>query len=256
MQSTTVHQERRGQVLILTIDRPHVRNALDHATLYALHDLLTSATRDTSVRALVLTGSGDRAFSAGLDLSSWATDGLPDDDRRPVNLLRDGTVTKPVLAAVNGAAVGGGFELAMACDLRIAATHAFFALPEVSRGIVASEGGADLPLHIPTAMALELGLTGDPIDAARALSLGLVNRVVPGEEVLETTVALAERISSHSPAAVAATKRLMYGALGAPSAQRSAANRTATAELLAGPDAAEGMAAFLAKRAPTWADPV
>jgi len=249
-----VHVERRGPVTVLTIDRPRVRNALDPASMAALTAALTAAADDPAVRVVVLTGVGDRAFSAGLDLAAVAGGGLPDESIRPVRLLRGG-YPLPVLAAINGPAVGGGFELALACDLRVAAEHAFFALPEVSRGIAATEGGTELPRQVPLAVALEIGLTADRISARRAYELGLVNRVVPGPEVLPTTVALAERIAAPSPAAVRATKALMRRCL---HVDQSALEREAeevTAALLAGPDAAEGAAAFVEKRPPRWADP-
>jgi enoyl-CoA hydratase len=251
----TVQVGRRGAVAVLTIDRPEVRNALDHATLDSLAGHLRSMALDPGVRAVVLTGAGDRAFSAGLDLKALAAQGVPDPDTSPLNLLRDGEYALPVVAAVNGAAVGGGFELALACDLRVAAEHSVFALPEVSRGLAATEGGTDLPRRIPLAVALEIGLTGAPVSAVRAYELGLVNRVVAASEVLPTAVALAEAIAAHSPAAVAATKRLMTTSLVTGLEEQRQANLEATAELLAGPDAEEGGRAFLEKRAPRWATP-
>lgn len=252
---STVTAQRLGRVLVLTIDRPQVRNALDGATLRTLFEHLTVADQDPSVRAVVLTAAGDKAFSAGLDLKALATEGLPELATRPVNLLRDGGFSTPVIAAVNGAAIGGGFELVLASDLRVAAEHAVFALPEVSRGIAASEGGTDLPLQLPLAVALEIGLTGGSLTAARALELGLVNRVVPAGRVLEVAIELAEQIAGHSPAAVTATKQLMYRSLTDGVAERRTANSEATERLLAGPDAAEGAAAFVEKRAPRWTDP-
>jgi enoyl-CoA hydratase/carnithine racemase len=250
----TVQVRREGAVLVLTIDRPQVANALDQATLDSLADQLRSAAADPTVRAVVLTGTGDRAFSAGLDLRALAEHGVPDPATSPVNLLRGGFPT-PVVAAVNGAAVGGGFELALACDLRVAAEHAVFALPEVGRGLAATEGGTDLPRHLPLAVALEIGLTGAPLSATRAHELGLVNQVVPAGEVLAAALRLAGAIAAHSPAAVAATKALMRSSLTAGAAEQERANRAATAELLAGPDAVEGARAFLAKRPPRWATP-
>ena len=130
-----------------------------------------------------------------------------------------------------------------------------FALPEVSRGIAATEGGTALPRKIPLALALEIGLTADPLPARRALALGVVNRVVPAPDVLPTTLALAERIAAHSPAAVRATKRLMHRSLGVDQSVLEAEEAAVTTALLSGPDAAEGVAAFLAKRPPRWADP-
>ncbi|GLZ42882.1 enoyl-CoA hydratase-related protein [Actinokineospora sp. NBRC 105648] len=247
----TVHIALFGQVRVLTIDRPAVRNALDNAALRALHEALESAADDPSVRAVVITATGSKAFSAGLDLKALAVDGLPDPSRSPVNLLR-GSFPKPVIAAVNGAAVGGGFELVLACDLVVAAPHAVFALPEVSRGIAATEGGTDLPQRVPLPVALEMGLTGAPITAARAFDLGLVNALA--EDALTAALGLAGRIAANSPIAVAATKRLMRLSLVGADAQAAnrAANLTATAELATGPDAAEGAAAFVEKRAPRW----
>jgi enoyl-CoA hydratase len=178
---------------------------------------------------------------------------VPDPAGSPLNLLRDGGYTLPVVAAVNGAAVGGGFELALACDLRVAAEHAVFALPEVARGLAATEGGTDLPRRIPLAVALEIGLTGAPLPAVRAYELGLVNRVAPTVDVLDSALRLAAAIAAHSPAAVAATKRLMTSSLTTGLEDQRRANRDATAELLAGPDVAEGARAFLEKRPPRWA---
>ncbi|MEU3270243.1 enoyl-CoA hydratase-related protein [Saccharomonospora sp. NPDC006951] len=250
----TVRDERAGAVRILTIDRPHVRNALDAVTMTRLRDALLAAARDSGVRAVVLTAEGDKAFSAGLDLKAAAEHGIPDPATRPVNLLRDG-YPKPVVAAINGAAVGGGFELALACDLRVAADHAVFALPEVSRGIAATEGGTGLPVQLPLAIAMEIALTCDPLSATRAAELGLVNRVVPAGEVKTAAIALAARIAEHSPAALAATKRLLLSAVTLTGEHRREANLAETAALLAGPDAEEGARAFTGKRRPRWADP-
>lgn len=248
--AASVIEERTGAVAILTINRPEVRNALDQATLTALYDGIRTADTDPAVRAIILTGAGDRAFSAGMDLKAFERDGTPDRATRPVNLLRDGGVRTPTIAAVNGAAIGGGFELALACDLRIASAGAYFALPETGRGLIASEGGTDLPRQLPLAIALAMGLAGAPLDAARALALGLVNEVV--SEALPAALTLARAIAEKSPTAVAETKRLMYLALDASQQERRAANHEATERLLSGPDAAEGAAAFLAKRPPVW----
>ncbi|MEU2663698.1 enoyl-CoA hydratase-related protein [Micromonospora sp. NPDC007220] len=249
----TVVCERVGAVGVVRINRPQVRNALDPDTLLAMTDALLGYDADPGVRAVVLTGTGELSFSAGMDLRAAAEGRLVDVARSPLTLLRGG-YRKPVIAAVNGPAVGGGFELALACDLVVAAEHAYFALPEVGRGIAASEGGTDLPRRLPIAVALELGLTAEPLPAARAHELGLVNAVVPADEVLPRALALGARIATHSPAAVLATKRLMHLSLDPRERDLAAANRLATLELLAGPDAAEGAAAFVARRAPRWAD--
>ncbi len=249
----TVVCERVDAVGVIRINRPRVRNALDPETLLAITDALLGYDADPGVRTVVLTGTGELSFSAGMDLRAAAEGRLVDVARSPLTLLRGG-YRKPVIAAVNGPAVGGGFELALACDLIVAAEHAYFALPEVGRGIAASEGGTDLPRRLPLAVALEIGLTAEPLPAARAYELGLVNVVVPAEEVLPRALTLGARIAAHSPAAVLATKRLMHLSLDTRERDLAAANRIATLELLAGPDAAEGAAAFVAKRPPRWAD--
>ncbi|GAA0727509.1 enoyl-CoA hydratase/isomerase family protein [Dactylosporangium roseum] len=249
----TVVCERVDAVGVVRINRPQVRNALDPETLLAMTDALLGYDADPGVRTVLLTGTGELSFSAGMDLRAAAEGRLVDVARSPLTLLRGG-YRKPVIAAVNGPAVGGGFELALACDLVVAAEHAYFALPEVGRGIAASEGGTDLPRRLPLAVALEVGLTTEPLPAARAYELGLVNVVVPAEEVLPRALALGARIATHSPAAVLATKRLMHLSLDTRERDLAAANRIATLELLAGPDAAEGAAAFVAKRPPRWAD--
>ncbi|MEV4135082.1 enoyl-CoA hydratase-related protein [Dactylosporangium sp. NPDC049742] len=249
----TVVCERVDAVGVIRINRPRVRNALDPDTLLAMTDALLGYDADPGVRTVVLTGTGELSFSAGMDLRAAAEGRLVDVARSPLTLLRGG-YRKPVIAAVNGPAVGGGFELALACDLVVAAEHAYFALPEVGRGIAASEGGTDLPRRLPLAVALEIGLTAEPLPAARAYELGLVNAVVPAGEVLPRALTLGARIATHSPAAVLATKRLMHLSLDTREHDLAAANRIATLELLAGPDAAEGAAAFVAKRPPRWAD--
>lgn len=249
----TVVCERVDAVGVIRVNRPRVRNALDPETLLAMTDALLGYDADPGVRTVVLTGTGELSFSAGMDLRAAAEGRLVDVARSPLTLLRGG-YRKPVIAAVNGPAVGGGFELALACDLIVAAEHAYFALPEVGRGIAASEGGTDLPRRLPLAVALEIGLTAEPLPAARAYELGLVNAVVPADEVLPRALTLGARIATHSPAAVLATKRLMHLSLDTRERDLAAANRTATLELLAGPDAAEGAAAFVAKRPPRWAD--
>jgi enoyl-CoA hydratase len=248
-----VHQERTGAVCVVTIDRPEVRNALDQAALHAITAALDAAAAPGSgVRAVVLTGSGERSFCAGLDIAA-AGGGLPDPDSSPLARLRAG-YPLPVIAALNGTAVGGGLELALACDLRIAASHAEFGLPEVSLGFAATEGGVELGRLIPLGVALELMLTADRMDARRAYEVGLVNHVVPPARVRDTALSLASRIAEHSPAGVRASKELAYRALwDAPSAMH-ALSHTRTEELMAGPDAREGMAAFLAKRRPVFRD--
>jgi enoyl-CoA hydratase len=246
----SILQSRRGPVTILTINRPEVRNALGPDTSAALGAAFSAAEADPEVLAVVLTGAGDRAFCAGMDLKAFASRpaSRPNESTQLDVLLRR-IYPKPVIAAVNGVAVAAGFELMMACDLVVAAEHARFGIPEVKRGLVATGGGVRLPARLPIAVALELGLTGDLIDAQRALALGLVNRVVPDGSVLDEALMLAERVCSNGPIAIRATKQLMWETLGDP--RWDHALEVATPAFLS-EDAKEGARAFVERRPPVW----
>jgi enoyl-CoA hydratase/carnithine racemase len=166
---------------------------------------------------------------------------------RGLDALR--TCEKPVIAAVNGAALAGGFEVMMSCDLVVAVSHSKFGIPEVKRGLFAAGGGTRLPTRIPLTVALEMGMTGDPISPERALHLGLINQVVPADELHSATAALAARITANGPLAVRATKKLMHMEI--PEANTKALGE-ATAQVFASEDAREGATAFAQKRAPEW----
>jgi enoyl-CoA hydratase/carnithine racemase len=216
------------------------------------------ADADPDVRAVVVTGTGDRAFCAGMDLRGFAagTGGAHDDESRAGAaaynaFVRDGC-TKPVIAAANGTAVAGGFELLMACDMAVVASTARFGVPEVKRALFPAGGGIFLSRRIPMAIALELTLTGDTIDAERALALGLVNQVVPQEQVIDEAVALAERIAANGPLAVGVIKRLVRAAADLPPAEVWALQAEVQAEVFGSEDAKEGATAFIEKRAPVW----
>src|ERR1700690_3720589 len=199
-----VLRERRGHVEILTINRPEARNAINRATAIALGDALDACESDDDVWVVVLTGAGDKAFSAGMDLKAFAAGEFPITDKG------FGGITQPLIAAANGSALAGGFEILISCDMVVAADHAKFGIPEASRGLIAGGGGLiRLPKRIPLAVAYEMALTADPIDAARAYELGLVNRVVPGDRVLDEAIALAERIAKNAPLAVRISKDVM-----------------------------------------------
>ena len=183
--TTGLRSERAGRVLVLTIDRPEVRNALDPATLDAIAAALTDAALDDAIGAVVLTGAGHDSFSSGMDLRALEHDRAEAAraSRAFDVVMRDGDRI-PIVAAVAGNAIGGGFEIALRCDLVVAADDVVFGLPEVGRGLVPGGGGTLLPSRISLAVALELGLTGEPITVQRAYDLGLVNRVVPRGDVL------------------------------------------------------------------------
>lgn len=253
--------EDRGHVRVLRINRPEARNALNTAVIDGLGRGLEEADADDEVRALVVTGTGDRAFCAGMDLRDFAAGGGPGagaaDGAPPgepgayVRFLRGG-IAKPVVGAANATAVAGGFELLLACDLVVASEHAQFGLPEVKRGLFPAGGGLALGRRLPLAVALELGLTGDSIDAGRALALGLVNRVVPPERVLDEAVALATRIAENGPLAVRVVKQLMHEALDISSDELWEKQAAASPVVFGSEDAREGARAFVERRPPNW----
>ncbi len=242
-----------GPVATITLDRPEVRNAIDRATAEALSAALDSFEARDDLRAAVLTGSGT-VFSAGMDLKAFSTNG-----ERPVTAGRGGfgiverPPAKPIVAAVEGRALGGGFEIALACDLIVAAEDAEFGLPEVRRGLVAAAGGVlRLPLRVPRNVAMELVLTGAPIGASRAYELGLVNRVVPVGDAVAAAQSLAAQIAGNAPLAVQAAKLLVGAATEWPAAEAFALQRPHTDRVRSSADAAEGARAFLEKRPPVW----
>jgi enoyl-CoA hydratase len=247
----SVEVEQVGAVVIITINRPERRNALDPAAMKGIGRALVAAEECDAVRCVVLTGAGEKAFCAGMDLKAFAAGGIsPDELPKPgLEVLVERAYPKPVIAAVNGAALAGGFEIMLACDLVVAADHAVFGIPEVKRGLVAAGGGTRLPRRLPLAVALELGLTGEPVDAAQALRLGLVNRVVPAAEVRGAALALAAKVAANGPLAVAATKELMWAeAAGMPLAAVGARVKP----VFESEDAREGAVAFAERRPPVW----
>ncbi|HZR12227.1 MAG TPA: enoyl-CoA hydratase-related protein [Acidimicrobiia bacterium] len=244
-------EERRDTTLVLRLNRPDARNALTPELIDALGRALVAAEADPQTRAVVLTGTGDRAFCAGMDLASFASgEKLGDGGARLMRFLR-GDITVPVVGAANATAVAGGFELLLGCDVVVASSAARFALPEVKRGLIASGGGTFVSTRIPLAVALELALTGDPIDAERAYALGLVNQVVAPDAVLDAALALAARIAANGPLAVQATKELVRTA---PTDAARAWARLGEWQprIFSSDDAKEGATAFLEKRDPVW----
>jgi enoyl-CoA hydratase/carnithine racemase len=248
-------RERRGAVLVARLNRPEARNALTPGLLSGIGSAIVDAESDPAVRAVVLTGTGDRAFCAGMDLRSFASGDAPGSDGGEgtaafMRLIR-GEVGVPIVGAANGTAVAGGFELLLACDVVVASAEARFGLPEVKRGLFAAGGGTFLGTRIPLAVAMEMCLTGDSIDAGRARELGLVNTVVAPGEVLDAALAVAERIAANGPLGVAATKELVRLAV-----TDAARAWTRLGELqpavFDSEDAREGAMAFVEKRQPVW----
>lgn len=255
--SVVVRTDVRGRVLVVTLDRPPA-NAVDVPTSLALYAAFARLRDDPDLRVAVLTGGGGRFFSAGWDLKAAAAGEAPDADHGPGGFagLTELALDKPVIAAVNGLAVGGGFELALACDLIVAADGARMGLTEVALGLIADSGGViRLPRRIPYFVAAEMLLTGRLITADEAARWGLVNQVVSAEALLETAVGLAERIVQMAPLSVAAVKQTLRG-LHDDWASDFATLRSgafpAYQALVDSDDAREGAAAFAEGRPPQW----
>ncbi|MBU0822817.1 MAG: crotonase/enoyl-CoA hydratase family protein [Alphaproteobacteria bacterium] len=261
MTDTTILTERRGHVLIVTINRPEARNAVNAAVHVGIGTALEEAENDPEIRAVVITGAGDKSFCAGADLVALSRGEslYPDDPAQQLwgfAGMVSHPISKPIIAAVNGFAFGGGCEIALMSDIIIAADHAQFGLPEVKVGLFAAAGGAfRLAQQIPRKLAMEYMLTGDPIPAARAAEFGLVNHVVPLADLLPTAIALAEKIAANAPLSVQASKRVALGihdgriAADAPYWEANTLERTA---LMRSEDAREGPRAFAEKRKPEW----
>lgn len=247
--------ERRGRVAVVRLNRERARNAIDGPTTRELDRLFDELTDDDETWAVVLTGRGDRAFSAGMDLKAFAGGEAADiiGSKNGFAGIATRRFPKPLIAAVNGAALAGGCEIVLSCDLVVAAEHAVFGIPEVKRGLVAAGGGLiRLQRLIPRNVALELALTGEPITARRGLELGLVNRVVPADQLLEEAVALAELICRNAPLAVRASKEVMRRARDLTEDDAWRMNAEMTAPIFTSKDAIEGALAFAEKREPTW----
>jgi enoyl-CoA hydratase len=249
-----VELERRGHIALVTLNRPDARNAISPEVSKAMADILDEVEADDNLRAVVLTGAGE-VFSAGADLKVVA-------QGRGMEIARGkggfaGIVNrdfpKPVIAAVNGPALAGGFEIVLSCDLVVAADTSRFGIPEVQRGLMAAAGGLiRLPKRVPLAIALEMAMTGDPIDATRALALGLVNRVVARDQVLADACALADRIGENSPIAVRQSRQLVREAAELPEADGWRRTNELVLDVFASGDAVEGATAFAEKRKPVW----
>ena len=257
----TILYEQKGRTAVITLNRPQSLNAISAKLGWELADALETATSDADIWAIVLTGAGDRAFCAGADLKEMAS-GQRDlakesqGSNKGLAALTQSFIPKPIIAAVNGLAFGGGSEIALACDLIVASERASFALPEVKRGIVAGAGGVlRLPRQIPMKIALQMIFTGEPISAQEAERWGLVNRVVPHEELMTAALALADQICQNAPVAVRSSKEIVYRGLDVPLGYAVTAwdiNSQAMGQVLASEDAKEGPLAFAEKRAPVW----
>jgi enoyl-CoA hydratase len=241
-------------VVVLTIDHPPA-NAISRAVITGLRDAVAEIAKPSSgVRAAVLTGQGEKFFAAGADITEFQTLGTDNIDAGQALTLEMERCPVPLIAAVNGIALGGGCELALACDVRIAAANARFGQPEINLGIIPGWGGTQrLPRLIGAGRAFPLLLSGDPIDAPTALAWGLVTAVHEPAELLAAARTLAGKIASKAPLAVQATKRAVHnGAEAATVAEALDVERQEFVAVFGSEDANEGVNAFLAKRAPEW----
>jgi crotonobetainyl-CoA hydratase len=253
--------EQRDHTLLVTINRPRAANSINADVHRGLGEAWERADTDKSVRAVVLIGAGDSVFCGGADLKALGTVG-PDGVTPPETAhwgfagVVKHHIRKPIIAAVNGTALGGGTELALASDLVVASDSAEFGLPEVHRGLIAGAGGVfRIGQAIPRAVAMELVLTGKPMSAQDALRWGLVNRVVPQTDVLSTALALAEDVAAGAPLAVQASKTVARGIVDgkiAAEEQSWALTDEALVRLTTSADTLEGVMAFMQKRAPVW----
>jgi enoyl-CoA hydratase/carnithine racemase len=243
-----VKTERSDRILVITMNRPSKRNAVNEAMAQRINAALAELETASDLRAGVITGAGG-FFSAGTDLG---TGGGKKTDRGEYGIIRR-IRGKPLVAAVEGFALGGGLEIVLACDLVVASAAATFGLPEVSRGVIATCGALfRAPRALPLNVARELILTGDPIDAPFAHSIGFVNRLAEPGNALAAAIALAERVVQNSPVAVRESLRAAERVLAAADELGWSATNDAIAAVRAAPDAYEGIAAFREKRPPRW----
>jgi len=251
--------EKKNHLAYVTFNRPEVMNALHNEAQKELNEIFKDFQEDDEAWVAIITGAGNRAFSAGNDLKATAAatargERIGGEKPLPFGGITSGfTCPKPLIAAVNGVAMGGGFEIALACDLIIAAEHARFALPEPRVGLIAAAGGVHrLPQQIPLKQAMGMLLTGRTISAQEAYRMGLVNEVIPGEELLAAAERWANEILACSPLSVRLTKEAVLAGLRYSTEEAMQRDRPLLERLLASEDFIEGPKAFAEKRKPEW----
>jgi enoyl-CoA hydratase/carnithine racemase len=250
--SDAVLLEVDAGIAVLTINRPEARNAVNGAVAAGIAGAIGELDERKDVSVLVLTGAGG-TFSAGMDLKGFLTGDNPLDGGRGFGGITERPPAKPIIAAVEGYALAGGFELALACDLVVASEEARFGLPEVTRGLVAGAGGLlRLPRRIPYHLAMEIALTGERFPASRLHEAGLVNYLVPAGQALTSARELAAKIAANAPLALAATKRIIAESADWPAAEAFARQGEIMGPVFGSKDAMEGAAAFAEKRPPVW----
>ena len=252
MSDAAVVTEARDGVLLVTLNRPEQRNAVNRAVAEGIAAALDRLDADDALRVGVLAGAG-KGFCAGMDLKAFVAGEKPLVEGRGFAGIVQRPAEKPLIAAVEGFAVAGGFEIALACDLIVAARGARFGIPEVKRGLVAAGGALlRLPRRIPYHLAMELALTGDLVDAERAYDAGLVSRLVEPGAAVDAALELAAQIAANAPLALAASKRILVEAPSWPAGELWERQAQISDPVRASQDAREGSLAFAEKRAPSW----
>ncbi len=252
MTDQVVLTERRDGVLIVTLNRPDARNAVNQAVAQGIADALDTLDADDALQVGVLTGAG-KGFCAGMDLRAFVQGERPYVGDRGFAGITERAARKPLIAAVEGFAVAGGFEIALSCDLIVASKGARFGIPEVKRGLIAGAGGLlRIPQRVPYGIAMELALTGDLMQAERAYELGLVNGLAEPGEALDGALRLAGVVSANAPLALAASKEILQQ-VGDWTQEEFFRRQAPTVDAIFGSeDAKEGATAFAEKRAPNW----
>lgn len=244
--------ERLDGIALITIDRPQARNAIDRETALAIESAVQSINTDPDIRCSVITGAGGN-FCAGMDLKAFLRGEVVRLPGTGFAGMTQAKLEKPFIAAVEGYALAGGFEILLACDMVVASEEARFGLTEVKRGLVANAGGlVRLPRQMPIKLATEFVLTGDIYDVSRLAQAGLVNRVVPAGQALEKAMEIARTIAANGPMAVAASRQVLNESREWPEAEMFERQYVVTNPVFASDDAKEGATAFAEKRAPVW----
>jgi len=248
-----LHYEKEGKIVVITLDRPQALNAIDPQTCLEFSNACINFRDDPDAWVAIITGAGDKAFCVGVDLKKLMPAFIDKSFQMPPEIFRGLDIWKPLIAAVNGAALGGGIEIAMACDIRIAAENATFGQPEARWGVLAGWGGTQrLPRLIPRAKAAELLFMGTIIDATEAYRLGLVNKVVPLAELLPTAKEWAARICDNGPLGIRAMKEAMIRGMGMSLEEGLRIEELVGNSVLGSEDLREGLKAFAEKRKPEF----
>ncbi len=249
-----IEYRTEDRIAIITINRPEVLNALSAENLIEISNHLVKYRDDMKLRSCIITGAGEKAFCTGMDVKETQPDGLGNPGARPENtLVRGLEIWKPLIAAVNGYALGGGLELALACDIRIASENAVFGLPEVTLGLIPGWGGTQrLARLIPFGKAVEMILTGKRIDSNEAYNLNLVSKVVPQKDLMKIAKELAVQLCNSAPLAIQAAKEAVYRGHDIPLVEGLKLESELSKKTMSTKDYAEGRTAFLEKRRPEY----